>query len=204
MSMKYDQQRRFNKLNTEEFYLLDHTSCNRETQFYEFTISGSTRSVYTVKLYTTGKTFCTCPDFVGHAARAGCVCKHVCFVFARVLKYPDPDLEFYETLTFDYPKMQELCRCFTLDSSVVNMSLTDKYIDLKENKPKFDKYRAIQADDECPICYTELSENILGCPACLGAVHIKCMEKWLTNKKTCCYCRNPVWERYNEIGVLQL
>jgi len=194
--MKYDQQRRYNKIYTDEFYLLDHKSTNINTEFYEFAISGSTRSVYKVKLYTSGKTFCTCPDFLGHAKRAGCVCKHVCFVMARVLKYNDET--FYDTLTFDYEQIRDICLCLEIDTSLINLSLKDQYIDAERNKPDFTKYRTLLEEAECPICYTEFDdkEKLLGCPACKNAVHVKCMEKWLTIKKTCAYCRNDVWKHY--------
>jgi hypothetical protein len=204
--MKHDQLKRFNKLSTDEFYLLDHNSISSGSEFYEFTISGSTKNVYKVKLYNSGKTFCNCPDFLGHAKRAGCVCKHVCFVLSRVLKYNDQS--FYDTLTFDCEKVKDLCTCLSIDSCLINLSLTDKYIDLKDNQPNFNKYREIKEDDDCPICYMELGSGsdlcILGCPACLGAIHKKCMEKWLSNKKSCCYCRNNIWEKYGNSVILQL
>jgi len=220
--MKREQQKRFDKLSTDEIYLLDHTSqssSSSSASFYEFTISGSTRNVYNVNLYPTGKTSCTCPDFLGHAKRTCCVCKHVCFVMSRVLKYRNAS--FYESLQFEVEPVKSLCSflALNLDTCLINLSLSEKYEDLKskENQLKFDKYRDIREGDECPICYMDLllvsdsvsdsdsESNIIGCPTCLGAMHRKCMEKWLTHKKTCCYCRNGIWAKYGSVvEILQL
>jgi hypothetical protein len=208
--MKYEQQKRFDKLSTDEIYLLEHQQQNSSaSSFYEFTIAGSTRNVYKVNLLDSGKTSCNCPDFLGHAKRAGCVCKHVCFVMSRVLKYKN--VSFYDSHNFEVEIVKKLCSQLnveTIDSCLVNLSLSEKYVERKDNQIKFDKYREIKEGDECPICYTDLvvdsPELVIGCPTCLGAVHRKCMEKWLTNKKSCCYCRNRVWENYGEVEILQL
>jgi hypothetical protein len=135
---------------------------------------------------------------LGHAKKAGCVCKHVCFILSRVLKYTDES--FYDDLTFNFEQVRNLCECLHIEDNLINLTLLDRYIDLTENKPDFTKYREFKEDTECPICYTELGNNeqLLGCPVCLNPVHTKCMEKWLTIKQSCSYCRNEIWERYND------
>ena len=218
--MRYEQQKRFNKLQTDEFYLLDHEQINNNTEFYKFVISGSTRTVYTIKLYTNGKTFCSCPDFLGHAKKTNCVCKHVCFIINKVLKHNNNN-QFYDNLTFNTTELETIkTKClnlnYNLDLTLFNLSLSDKYEDMKKI-PDFNKYRDLCTSDECPICYDVFTfpikknnfsirniGDILGCPTCSNAVHKKCMEKWLTKKASCAYCRSDVWKRYGEFQSGQI
>jgi hypothetical protein len=75
-----NQSKRFIKLYSEEFYLLDY---HDETFF----ISGSQRTVYKLKYYSgERKLFCNCPDNLVHCQKQGTVCKHICFLLIRVFK----------------------------------------------------------------------------------------------------------------------
>jgi predicted nucleic acid-binding Zn finger protein len=190
--MKPEQQKRYDKIYTDEFYLIDHTPCNINTEFYEFTISGSTRKVYKVKLYNTGDTVCSCPDFFGHAKKAGCICKHVCFVFAKVLKYNLTDI--YESNKFKYLTVKNICETLQVDTALINLSINDEYF----NQPDFTIFKELFETDECPICFSEFKNNEkkIGCPQCSNAIHLKCMEKWLSYKLSCPYCRSEVWKKY--------
>jgi hypothetical protein len=61
--MKQEQQKRYNKIYQDEFYILDHQELEKN---YEFTMSGSTRSVYKINIYKDGSTFCNCPAAKNH------------------------------------------------------------------------------------------------------------------------------------------
>jgi len=194
--MNYNQQKRYDKIYNEEFYVLEH---NDKDNFYQFIISGSTRSVYTVKIYKNNLPFCNCPDFCGHAKRAGVVCKHVCFILIKVLKYTNPN--YFIDYKIDFNEIKNLYINLVLDQNLFNLSLTDKYFDQITNKPDFTKYREFNTDAECPICYSTFksqSGSLLGCPTCLNVVHKKCMEKWLTIKESCSYCRSEIWKQYGD------
>ena len=60
--MDINQDIRYARILTEEFYLLN---LQKESNKTIFTVSGSTANVYQVSLYDySGKIFCNCPDLV--------------------------------------------------------------------------------------------------------------------------------------------
>lgn len=93
--MNAEQRKRFEKLHTDEFYLLQ---VSREPAaafpddgaakqiMFRVGIVGSTKNVYEALLYTDRSFFCNCPDGKTHAKRHGVQCKHVCFLVQRVLR----------------------------------------------------------------------------------------------------------------------
>jgi hypothetical protein len=216
MTLSPAQAKRYAKVFSEPFYLIDHThDATRPHIVHTFKICGSTRSVYTVHLYQNGKLFCDCPDMRSNCAKSQCVCKHVCFVLVRVLKHTGA--AFYETRALEPEQVVALSeKCARLnevvDAAVTNDELANKFknwqpFDFKCKKPVFDE------DDECPICYlafkpcddavTTSNQNkdvILGCPTCKNSVHEGCMIRWLqqTAKPSCVYCRSTAWERYGQ------
>jgi len=202
--MNYEQLKRYNKIFSDEFYLLEH---EEKTDFYEFTISGSTRTVYKVSIYKNNKPFCNCPDFCGRAKKTKIVCKHVCFVLKKVLKYNHQN--YFENYIMDFDQIKYLYNILEVDIALINLSLTDKYIDLKNNTPDFNKFRPFNDDDECTICYSTFNkkDNILGCPLCLKPIHKKCIEKWLDTiimgikKESCPNCRSDIWKCYGDKNI---
>ena len=88
--MNHSQKKRYDKLFTEPFYLLN-TSYENDT--YIFYMSGSKQDVYTVTIYNDanssqglGEIICNCPDMSSWAKRQHVVCKHCCFILFKVLK----------------------------------------------------------------------------------------------------------------------
>jgi hypothetical protein len=54
--------------------------------------------------------------------------------------------------------------------------------------------------DECPVCYSELSADLLGCPDCGKAIHATCARRWLEHapRPTCVYCRSEAFIAWDE------
>ena len=212
-TMDEKQSTRFNKIHYEEFYLLDHSlpttlvgsKTNIANIAYAFKISGSTRTVYSVQVYKNGTFFCDCMDMKLHCKKTGCVCKHVCFVYTKVLKMEDNSFYTYNKCTLDSVQLQTVIeKCdnlnIFLDACLVNMSLKDKY-DVLKTIGDFNVAKPAEQDDECPICYNCLAssdDRIHGCPTCKNNVHFKCISKWLIHNDTCVYCRSDVWKFFDK------
>jgi hypothetical protein len=195
------QARRYEKIYYEGFYLIHHQPGQANSNvIHEFNVSGSTRALYTVMFYRNGTFCCNCMDMLSKCAELQCVCKHVCFVIVRVLKYLHTS--FFQTLQFDPIITGALAqRCGLLDifvdHSIQSLELTRRY--WKLIRADFSVIRDIKEDDECPICYNALSEKqVLGCPDCRNTLHEVCMIKWLCQSRyaTCVFCRSDIWDCY--------
>ena len=195
--MKTQQRTRFERGMHEDIYLLSHD------RNYCFKVSGASRNVYDLK-FKKSKVSCSCPDFYGHAARYGCVCKHVCFIMGKVLGF-GMGCDFFDRYVFSddlWREFQAKYRTISLDNDkYANEEYIRRYTQMCDMDPE-DMYQVKkqpEEDDMCPICFDGMSDNLLGCPVCHNAIHKKCMEKWLQmGKNTCVYCRNTVWRQYSK------
>jgi hypothetical protein len=180
--MKPEQQRRYDKIYSEQFNIIDHKfiKTKNTTLFYEFIIAGNRGFLYKVSLHNNGLSFCNCPDFYEHAIRNTIICKHICFIFVNFFKYTDPDI--FNTTIFNVNKVKTLLK-----------------IQKTNNKPNFNKYKILSDTDECSICFSIFTkeEKIVGCPNCLNAIHLKCINNWLDHKKTCPICRSDIWKKFD-------
>ena len=204
--MNSQQRQRFNKVWSEEFYLLDKKS---EKANYIFQISGSTANIYTVTIYGNAKRInCDCPD--SWARTSKCICKHCCFILFKVLKAFDPNqTDFWKERLFAKDEINKIKDKFQKinfqDAEIVDTELLEKYQELKGEKVekkenKYQQQKKLEEDDVCPICYIEFDdEKNIECPTCHGVIHQTCMEKWLQMGKTSCvYCRSEVWKNYGK------
>jgi hypothetical protein len=213
------QRSRFLRLRTDEFYLID-TETTPEARadgadtLHRFKISGSTRSMYTVRLRSDGTLGCTCPDMAMNCKRVNCVCKHACFVLYRVLKHHDVEFFRRGNVLEDEELARVLQTARNLRSEVdpavmfesLSLSLSDAVAARKTNQDDtfaFCGDLPAVADDDCPVCYDRLDHDaaaLLTCVACRKSLHRVCMSKWLLTcqkgQKTCVYCRSPAWNRY--------
>ena len=158
--MNSQQVKRYEKLQTEGFYLLDHGTDDKGNLNYH--ISGSTRNVYKVTVYPrVAKIFCSCPDAKSWAARYNCICKHSLFILYRVLNVFDrTDHPFFDRLWFT-PTELECIQLSTeylqahLDNTVINEELTMRFKNLGRDN-KFVPTIRFGADDLCGVCFLEL------------------------------------------------
>lgn len=204
-NLSYEQYKRFNKILSEQFYLLQTIPDE-----LKFKISGSTQNVYTISIDKNTFIFnCDCPDMKSHCIHKKCLCKHIVFLLIRVLKYYDIDI--YKELKFNHEKFkpffEKIENSFIDDISLTNLSLTEKY-NLKINnekdeitKDKFSPYLH-EEEYECSICYDLLGFDLklVGCPTCKQSFHELCINKWLLNSnyKNCVYCRSNIWKEYKK------
>jgi hypothetical protein len=162
----------------------------------DYAVLGSTGNVYDVTI--SRQCTCTCPDSVN-------LCKHILFVFLRVLKvHPHSHVVYQNALL-----QSELASIFASKAN------HDDVIAKKEVQKAYNKSLGITVDDElnndinngiptleegaeCPICFEEMkdnhSEKIEHCQTCRKYVHFDCMSRWKKNSNTivtCPLCRQP-------------
>lgn len=222
LSLPYEQQKRIQKLFTDQFYLIDVVEHDSLT----YRISGSTRTCYTIKLLRDNRFHCDCPDFRSHARKHGVVCKHVIFLLFRVLKLVDWNFFRDNRLSVDSRERVHTrsLRFVNLHRSQLDVIQTSQVREVNDVISSFDSRSAlthkdndiefgIQKDiveiDDCPICFDSMNPDaptqlsIVGCPKCKNHVHKHCMMRWLlqATTKMCVYCRSPVWKYFDCLEV---
>jgi hypothetical protein len=206
--LQEQQQKRVDKLNYEEFYLIGFTDKTNTDDNSEILMTGSTKNVYKINLKKNGALNCDCPDSKSHAKKHNVVCKHICFIYLKICKSTDMNFFVNKKLTsLDIGKL-------ILRTSVITKTNTaQKYMDnyLKNTNVNLDKLdfnkasRVIEDLDEleCPICFDNMAENLNFCPDCSNPIHKKCVEKWLISNNTCVYCRSEIWKNYGDNGPIK-
>ncbi|KAH6887307.1 hypothetical protein BKA70DRAFT_1409685 [Coprinopsis sp. MPI-PUGE-AT-0042] len=185
------------------FYLLDrtgrpdNTSPTSPSLKEDFKVSGSTGNVYTVTIDKLPR--CSCPD-----SQKGNHCKHILFVFTKVLQVSrDSGLWYQKALLSN-----ELSSIFT-NAPLAPNAPTNPRMQAEYNKavgktagpstssqPK----RMPDQGDDCPICYDSMhgagEASLVWCEGCGNAVHRGCFTQWSNtarsngNAVTCVWCRS--------------
>lgn len=116
---------------------------------------------------------CNCPDF----QRRNSACKHIYFIFCRVLKFERKDLGNVSILdmfiAYGRYKQEIINRTIQTSGAVIRKSFHD--------------------DDECPICFETLTKNdTVWCKTtCGNNIHTHCMERWKQlGNDLCPLCRS--------------
>lgn len=162
----------------------------------EFAVLGATGNVYTVVINRHPS--CNCPD-----AQKGNLCKHVLFVYLRVLKLKSDNPLVWQKALLTHEVQEVLSTASVADQSVLACArVRQKYEELhsKDGKSASTSQRPIEGD--CPICYEPLEEGteaVVFCHTCGNNIHEQCFQNWSRTKKhshdqvTCVYCRTP-WQ----------
>ena len=198
------QQKRFNKLNYESFFLL---KVEKNDLGFLLNVSGSTRNVYSIQINQNSRRLeCNCPDAKSWALYHNCLCKHVCFILLRMFKeiynkeskiFKDRVLTLEE---YNYISNKLIEMNINEQEDIVDLELIEKFKNLKTDNNPFKSETSLE-DKMCPICFLDIDGASVKCPECRNVLHIECMEKWLEmGNKTCVYCRSNVWEDYNLEG----
>ena len=193
------QQKRIDKLKTDEFYLIGFTDRFYINENSELIMSGSTKNIYKINLSNNGSLDCNCPDSSSHAKKYGVLCKHICFIYLKICKSIDESFFDNQKLsTLDIKKLK--LRIGNITNTNTAKIYYNNYLKQLNNELNFDKpSRKIHLDDlDCLICFDELSEDIKFCPDCSIPIHKKCINKWLESNDTCVYCRSGIWKKYND------
>ena len=205
--MKYDQEKRYDKIFQEEFYLLDII---RDVNMITYCVSGSTANIYNIKLKENNTLECNCPDGKVWAKAKKCVCKHICFILCKVVKIfmkeDSNDFYYFETLKLNEDDFSKLCDYEMSDNScVVNEEYMKRYkllmINIDKGEDIFIQKKEVTDEDNCAICFddfmTHKNKNV-ECPTCHNVIHIKCIQKWLNmGKNNCVYCRSDIWKYFS-------
>jgi hypothetical protein len=192
------QQKRIDKLNTDEFYLIGFDG-------KEILMTGSTKNVYKIIIQDDCSMHCNCPDSISHAKKFNVLCKHICFIYLKICK--STDLSFFNVKKLtnnDIAKLKARTETLTFDATA--KKFYTNYINKITNETNgknalnFNESKREQnvENDDCPICFEELKENIKFCPDCSNPVHEKCIKKWLDSHNSCVYCRSDVWKNFGK------
>lgn len=215
------QRQRMDKIYREPLFLLASPNEPLHGEYSaRFCVSGSTGTPHTVFVKKNGEVVCSCQDARIHARRCACVCKHACFVLARVMGFVD--LSFF-TNGLKLPP-EQITRCaevaagraeYDVESASrleAPRSSADVYRRNGDNLDKIldvfytPKKGLVADEDECPVCYDALIANetttapiLVWCPTCKNATHQPCMERWMASTRraaTCVLCRSTAWREW--------
>jgi hypothetical protein len=174
---------RISRVRSQRMYMLSREDIN--DYYKRFMIIGSVGNVYTVDI--NNKPRCNCPDFSN-----GNVCKHIIFVYLKVLGVgPDDDI---------------LCQRSLLTSEIISL-----FASARPNPTALAPSRAVAAfkklveptfiseeeetttrpvEGPCAICYEDLVPSVHTCKTCGNHVHSECWGQWTgAGKSTCVHCR---------------
>ncbi|KAF9519645.1 hypothetical protein BS47DRAFT_1312253 [Hydnum rufescens UP504] len=195
---------RVERVMQQRFFLVDR---ERQDQALSerFKILGSTGNVYDVVIDKLP--VCTCPD-----ASKGNHCKHLLFVFLKVLDVPITSSLYYqkallstelEEIFSHAPKNPTILASQRVREAYAVATGSPSKPSSSQAPPPESKHRSPNGDD-CAVCYeamegdVALLETILvWCETCHNAVHKECFGQWSNTAKatgsrlTCVYCRAP-------------
>jgi DNA-directed RNA polymerase subunit RPC12/RpoP len=124
-----------------------------------------------------------------HFKRRGEICKHVYFIFGRVLK--DVNLMCEVEFGLSSKDVFDSQRNFSLG---MELHLLSSLVQKKErvmNKQK--SFADNKKDDDCVICTETMKDmRVWVCAQCKNTLHPACIAKWAEtkNENVCPYCRN--------------
>ena len=160
------------------------------------------REVYSIKIYKKsekGTFWCSCPDHKFNSSKKNTVCKHICFIVCKILKYLNVD--FFTNKTLSEEQINNLIKKLTsTDLAEIDKSLINKITKItKELFMNFTKQ--LDEGDDCPICFESIQQKIkLACPACHNYIHEECALVCLETRNTCLFCMNDIWKNYKKLS----
>ncbi|KAL3844183.1 hypothetical protein ACJIZ3_001586 [Penstemon smallii] len=153
-----------------------------------FFILGATGNVYTVNIATAPS--CTCPD-------RATPCKHILFVFIRVLNVPLDDSCLWRR-TLRPCQLLRLLDLPTSGEALAGSSLRERFHQLffqprggGARRPEV----VVDGGGACPVCLEEMrrEEKVVACGTCKNVIHEGCFLAWKRSCRrrstTCVLCR---------------
>jgi len=160
------------------------------------------REVYSIKIYKQsekGTFWCSCPDHKFNSSKKNTVCKHICFIVCKILKYLNVD--FFTNKTLSEEQINTLIKKLTsTDLGEIDKSLVNKITKItRELFMNFTKQ--LDEGDDCPICFESIQQKTkLACPACHNYIHEECALVCLETRNTCLFCMNDIWKNYKKLS----
>mmetsp|Transcript_11221 Transcript_11221/g.32872 ORF Transcript_11221/g.32872 Transcript_11221/m.32872 type:complete len:395 (-) Transcript_11221:84-1268(-) len=213
----YDVEMRIERAMGQRLYLLEMERHNPGPGA-DFAVLGSTGNVYTVDLGQ--RPSCDCPDF----RRGRCVCKHVLFVWLRVLRCPQTDSRIWQNALLDSELESALGPLFARRARrlpLATKAVLEAYKKVsgaaggtEGNKKQEEEDAAAPAGEgrrcrkvledgeECPVCFEamtpdEEARSLLSfCLSCGNNLHRDCIRRWqgASKGKGTCPLCREPWE----------
>ncbi|EGG02123.1 uncharacterized protein MELLADRAFT_117636 [Melampsora larici-populina 98AG31] len=191
-------QERLARVMVQRFFMVDRTRVGTDLH-EEFQVLGSTGNIYTVVVNQMPS--CTCPDWL-----KGNICKHLLFVFIKVLGVPISSQLYYQPALLTNELEDIFSAAPEAPNDPTSQHLRSVYaaatgkapVDAALEVPS--RRKPIEEGDDCPICYEELpcdsTKDIVFCEdGCGKGLHAECHQQYANNLKgqrkpvICVYCR---------------
>ncbi|KAF5358130.1 hypothetical protein D9756_001165 [Leucocoprinus leucothites] len=189
---------RAERVRTQRFFMVDRRRAGKELK-EEFKVLGSTANVYTVTIDHKPK--CDCPD-----NRMGNHCKHIMFIFLKVLCVPIKSHIWYQKALLTSELESVFSSAPEAPNSVTNPRVREAFLratgQLAESSSAItnSKKRIPGEEDDCPICYDTMfgvaEIGLAFCEECGNALHKECFVQYEKNARqtgktiTCVWCRS--------------
>lgn len=170
-----------------------------------FDVSGTSNDLYHVNLdNSTSSMRCTCRDFSHNSNNGELPCKHIIYVYRRILCIPRENI-MWTKCVLEPSQVISLLQHAEHDDRVIT-SRIQYILDATEIKYKFAKIRNDKKlnaeqlelinkhDDACAVCYETFdvdnhTESIWICCLCGHNLHTQCWKQWSKYHHTCPFCR---------------
>ncbi|OJT07851.1 Mitogen-activated protein kinase kinase kinase 1 [Trametes pubescens] len=184
---------RVERVMQQRFFMIDRRRQGTELK-EEFSVLGSTGNVYTVVIDK--KPSCTCPD-----ASKGNHCKHILFIFLKVLQVTQKSGYWYQKALLTSELVEIFAEAPQAPAAIAHERIRNAYAQatgkaIPSSSQKSGKKRLPGKEDDCPICYENMhgaSETLLVfCEECGNGLHKECFQQWANAAKgaaTCVFCR---------------
>ncbi|KIJ23990.1 hypothetical protein M422DRAFT_39338 [Sphaerobolus stellatus SS14] len=190
---------RVDRVMTQRFFMIERKREDGELR-EEFKVLGSTGNVYTVLIDNVPS--CNCPD-----AMKGNHCKHILFIFLKVLSVPLHSHTYYQKALLsteletifanarEAPNALTNGRIKAAYAKVTGRDKEAKELEDKAAEAEKNKKRIPEEGDDCPICYEEIHgtdiKTLTFCEECGNGLHQECFRQWAMKTKpaTCVFCR---------------
>ncbi|KAF9450267.1 hypothetical protein P691DRAFT_726392 [Macrolepiota fuliginosa MF-IS2] len=190
---------RAERVRCQRFFMIDR---HREGEALKetFSVLGSTGNVYTVTIDHTPK--CNCPDNL-----RGNHCKHIMFIFLKVLCVPISSHIWYQKALLTSELESVFSHAPEAPNSVTNPRVREAFLratgQLAESSTAAaanSKKRIPGEEDDCPICYDTMygvvETTLVFCEECGNALHKECFMQYEKSARqsgraiTCVWCRS--------------
>ncbi|KLO14892.1 hypothetical protein SCHPADRAFT_825594 [Schizopora paradoxa] len=190
---------RVGRVISQRFYMIDRQRSGSELG-EEFKVLGSTGNVYTVVIDRNPR--CNCPD-----ATKGNHCKHILFIYLKVLQVPQISPHWYQKALIGSELEEIFANAPAAPNAVANTRVRDAYAQASgrplssqasSSSNNGQNKRKPGPDDDCPVCYETMhnvqEKQLSYCEACGNCLHKDCFTQWAKSAKngvTCVWCRAP-------------
>ncbi|RPD66345.1 hypothetical protein L226DRAFT_550337 [Lentinus tigrinus ALCF2SS1-7] len=184
---------RVERVMAQRFYMIDRKREGNELR-EEFSVLGSTGNVYTVVIDK--KPSCNCPD-----ALKGNHCKHILFIFLKVLQVSQNSGHWYQKALITSELEDIFTKAPRAPAAIAHERIRNAYAQATGKKvaPSSEassRKRLPGEEDDCPICYEnmhrEAESKLTFCEDCGNGLHKVCFQQWANAAKngiTCVFCR---------------